>query len=40
MDFKSLTLLKKENNILNNIECIETINHKRLYKLYSTSTKK
>ena len=37
MDFKSLTLLKKENNILNNIECIETINHKRLYKLLLSS---
>ncbi len=36
MDFKSLTLLKKENNILNNIVCIETINH-TLYKLLLSS---
>jgi len=37
MDFKTLTLLKKENNSLNNIECIETINQKTLYKLLLSS---
>lgn len=37
MEFKTLTLLKKEQSILNNIECIEIINQKTLYKLLLSS---